>query len=126
MPQQPVRGIDDTSLALGEMREFMSHTRRQGDETQATLREHDKMLQQLHKDQSLILQTQSTTSEDVGEIKVNLQKLCDAHTAKKISRKAKLKGAGIGALIASILGAVYYGDTEMLQIVYRHTIGLLV
>lgn len=119
------RRIDHTSLALGEMREFMTHSRQQMDKATDRLEEHSECLHHLKvaSDKSMLYHNQ--TRQDVGEIKQSLSLLVDHHHKKKISRKSILKGFGAGLLVMAVLATVYYKDSDLLQVVYRHTIGLI-
>ena len=121
----PHQSIDNTSLALGEMREFMTHHRRQVDEIQSSITElsgAQKHLQHNHEMQTVKI---DETRQDVGDIKISLEALCRYNSDRIVSRKSMWKGVGFGVLAGLVFAAVYYGDAEMLKLVYRHTLGLL-
>lgn len=126
MPNNPQpRRIDHTSLALGEMREFMTHSRQQMDKVDTKLGEHSDCLHHLKvaSDKSMLFHDQ--TRQDVGEIKESLSLLVDHHHKKKVSRKSIIKGFGAGVVAMTLFAAIYYKDSTLIQIVYRHTIGLI-
>lgn len=117
--------IDHTSLALGEMREFMTHHRKQMDEVQSSVSELTDAQRKLQHNHEVQMVKIDETRQDVGDIKVSIEALCKHHSDSKISRKSLLKGAGYGLLSGVLFAAVYYGDAEMLKVIYRHTIGIL-
>lgn len=119
------RRIDHTSLALGEMREFMTHHRQQMDKVTEQLGEHSDSLNRLRHDQEKQMLIHDQTRQDVGDIKVSLSALCEHHQKKKVSRKSIVKGFGGGVVAMTLFAAVYYKDSTLIQIVYRHTIGLI-
>lgn len=119
------RRIDHTSLALGEMREFMTHHRQQMDKVTDKLGEHSDCLHHLKvaSDKSMLFHDQ--TRQDVGEIKESINFLVEHHHKKKISRKSIVKGFAAGVVVMTVFAAIYYKDSALLQILYRHTIGLV-
>lgn len=119
------RRIDHTSVALGEMREFMLNSRQQMGKVTDKLDEHSDCLQHLKvaSDKSMLYHDQ--TRQDVGEIKQSLSLLVDHHHKRKVSRKSIIKGFGAGVVVMTLFAAIYYKDSELLSIVYRHTVGLI-
>ena len=119
------RRIDHTSLALGEMREFMTHHRQQMDKVTDQLGEHSDCLHHLKvaSDKSMLFHDQ--TRQDVGEIKDSINFLVEHHHKKKVSRKSIVKGFAAGVVVMTVFAAIYYKDSALLQILYRHTIGLV-
>lgn len=123
-PTQP-RSIDNTSMALGEMREFMTHHRRQMDQVTERLEEHSNSLHHLRVAQDNSMKFHDQTRQDVGDIKESLSVLVEHHQKRKVSRKSIVKGFGAGVIVTAIFATVYYRDSTFLQVVYRYTIGLV-
>lgn len=119
------RRIDHTSLALGEMREFMTHHRQQMDKVTERLVEHSDCLKHLQSGQDKSMLLHDRTQQDVKEIKDSVALLVDHHQKKKTSKKSLIKGIAIGVVAMTVFAAIYYKDSALLQIVYRHTIGLM-
>lgn len=97
--------LNETAVAIGEMREFMAHTRRTMDLSQETLA-HLTEQQRIHAmEQKAIGEKLESTRSDVCEIKDSMQQLIiDKHT-QKASRKARVGGAvavvtGVGVVLA--------------------------
>lgn len=119
------RPIDHTSLALGEMREFMTHHRQQMDKVTNQLGEHSKCLHHLKVAQDKSMLYHDQTRQDVGEIKESLSQLVDQHQKRKVSRKSIVKGFAAGVVAMTIFAAIYYKDSALIEVLYKHTLGLI-
>lgn len=128
----PIRGlfgddtaIDETAIAIGEMREFMTHHRQQMEGVNNKLFEHSIALEEAHARQQHFNEVQEQTLEQIKDVQKSVNKLCDTQSKKKHGKRNILIGFGGGVLAMTVFAAIYYQDSELLQIVYRHTIGLI-
>lgn len=103
----------------------MTHHRQQMDKVTDRLGEHSDCLHHLKVAQDKSMLYHNQTRQDVGEIKESLSLLVDHHQKKKTSRKSILKGFAAGIVVMTIFAAIYYKDSDLLQVVYRHTVGLI-
>ena len=103
----------------------MTHHRQQMDKVTDRLTEHSDCLKHVQNAQDRSMRLHDQTRQDVGEIKESVSLLVEHHQKQTLSRKAILKGFAAGVVVMAVVAAVYYKDSALVEILYRHTIGLI-
>lgn len=106
--------LSETAVTIGEMREFMRHTRQQVDGITVTLKTLAERQGQHADQQTRLVERQSELCRNMKALKTSVDTLVmDGHT-RKVSMKSKVVGATFTLAGIGVLGAVLSGDVATL------------